>query len=212
MLINRTWLDELMANDTAASARSPNRIHRNFYSSALNENALVVNENLPLIVTLKLDADSFRLLDAMRKHHFPPERNFLSAHLTLFHALPGEEKSAICSSLNELCIETVPIRLEFPRIRMLGRGVAIEVASADLQRLHTRLAQRFSGWLTAQDRQSFKPHVTVQNKVSPQQARDLFDSLQPAWKMAPGAGEGLLLWQYLGGPWRPIAEFPFSGG
>ncbi|HEV2611949.1 MAG TPA: 2'-5' RNA ligase family protein [Noviherbaspirillum sp.] len=170
-----------------------------------------MNDNLPLIVTLKLDADSFKRLDAMRKDHFPPERNFLTAHLTLFHALPGKEQPAICDWLNQLCIETAPFRLEFPRIRMLGRGVAVDVASAELQRLHTQLAQRFSAWLTAQDRQSFKPHVTVQNKVSPQQARDLFDSLRLAWTMAPGTGEGLLLWQYLGGPWKHIAEFSFSG-
>lgn len=170
-----------------------------------------MDEIHPLIVTLKLDAGSFKPLDTMRRDYFPPERNFLSAHLTLFHALPGKEQSSIGACLRQLSIETAPVRLEFPRIRMLGRGVAVDVVSADLQRLHARLAQRFGAWLTPQDRQAFKPHVTIQNKVSPQQARDLYDVLQPAWTMAPGTGEGLLLWQYLGGPWRHIAEFAFSG-
>jgi hypothetical protein len=44
----------------------------------------------PLILTAKLDADSFDLLDALRRHHFPLGRNHLSAHIKLFHHLPGE--------------------------------------------------------------------------------------------------------------------------
>ena len=44
----------------------------------------------PLIVTLKLDAASFARLDGLRRTHFPAAINRLSAHLTLFHHLPGE--------------------------------------------------------------------------------------------------------------------------
>ena len=46
----------------------------------------------PLILTLKLDQASFTRLDALRQAHFPPERNWLSAHLTLFHHLPGDQR------------------------------------------------------------------------------------------------------------------------
>jgi 2'-5' RNA ligase len=168
--------------------------------------------NPPLIVTLKLDAASFERLDAMRRQHFPAERNYLSAHLTLFHALPGDEHPAIRSCLKQICSDTALMHLEFPRVRMLGRGVAVDVASDKLQCLHKQLSELFHAWLTPQDRQPFKPHVTIQNKVSPEQARDLHDLLRAAWTMASGSGEGLLLWQYLGGPWRKIDEFAFSGG
>lgn len=101
--------------------------------------------------------------------------------------------------------------IAFPGVRMLGRGVAIEVASAELQVLHDRLAACFDAWLKPQDRQRFRPHVTVQNKVSAQQARELFDSLAPEWEMPSGGSAGLLLWEYLGGPWRGIEEFSFTG-
>jgi hypothetical protein len=46
----------------------------------------------PLILTLEMDTHSFEILDALRKKHFPPERNVLDAHITLFHKLPGEQE------------------------------------------------------------------------------------------------------------------------
>jgi 2'-5' RNA ligase len=164
----------------------------------------------PHILTLKLDAFSFEQLDRLRRIHFPPERNFLSAHVTLFHALPGKELPIVYAHLQQLCAQTAPIQIEFPRILMLGRGIAIEVKSVALQHLHDRLATFFSAWLTPQDRQPFRPHVTIQNKVLPQQARELFDSLAPQWAMPVGQSTGLLLWEYKGGPWLGIEEFLFT--
>lgn len=43
------------------------------------------------ILTAELDADSFDWLDRLRRDHFPPERNLLRAHLTLFHRLSCEQ-------------------------------------------------------------------------------------------------------------------------
>lgn len=143
--------------------------------------------------------------------HFPPERNFLSAHITLFHALPGSELAAIRSHLQRISAQTPAIELAFPHVRMLGRGVAVEVMSDGLQVLHERLAACFSAWLTPQDRQRLRPHVTIQNKVSVQQARELHDWLAPEWEMPPGQASGLLLWEYKGGPWLGIEEFSFAG-
>mgnify|MGYP004351873915 CR=1 FL=1 len=42
----------------------------------------------PLILTAQLPADLHRWATALRTEHFPPERNYLEAHVTLFHALP----------------------------------------------------------------------------------------------------------------------------
>ncbi|WP_218918059.1 2'-5' RNA ligase family protein [Noviherbaspirillum massiliense] len=159
---------------------------------------------------MKLDDVSFARLNELRRIHFPPERNFLSAHVTLFHALPGEQLPTICSHLQQICAHMAPIPVEFPRVRMLGRGVAIEIESDELQRLHDQLAACFSAWLSPQDRQRFRPHVTIQNKVSPQQARELHDSLAPRWTMMSGKSASLLLWEYRGGPWHCIDEFPFA--
>ena len=41
-----------------------------------------------LIVTAAMGAEDFAWLDRQRRAYFPPERNQLSAHLTMFHALP----------------------------------------------------------------------------------------------------------------------------
>ena len=38
----------------------------------------------PLIVTAQLDARAAAALGALRRRHFPPGRNDLAAHLTLF--------------------------------------------------------------------------------------------------------------------------------
>ena len=53
----------------------------------------------PLIVTLTLDAPARERFDALRRRHFPPERNHLAAHLTLFHALPGELEQQVRQDL-----------------------------------------------------------------------------------------------------------------
>ncbi len=42
----------------------------------------------PLIVAAIFGAQDHMYLDGLRRTHFPPERNRLAAHLTLFHHLP----------------------------------------------------------------------------------------------------------------------------
>ena len=49
----------------------------------------------PLILSAVLDAPVQQRLDALRRAHFPPERNHLDAHVTLFHHLPGAEEDAV---------------------------------------------------------------------------------------------------------------------
>jgi len=53
----------------------------------------------PLILTLTLDEASQAFFDEQRRQYFPPKINYLSAHLTLFHALPGAEYDAIAAYL-----------------------------------------------------------------------------------------------------------------
>lgn len=167
-------------------------------------------EAAPLILTLKLDRESFAFFDALRRAHFPPERNFLSAHVTLFHHLPGNHVEDIETDLREVCRRYQTFSLRFPALRFLGRGTAIEVESAELNRLRGELKNKWDEWLNAQDRQKFKPHVTVQNKVAPDAAHRLFDELSADWTARSGAGVGVELWRYLNGPWQPVKEFNFQ--
>ncbi len=168
------------------------------------------HEQSALILTLKLETETFELFDRLRKQHFPANRNFIPAHATLFHALPGAHETEIRRDLAEICGETAAVRLNFPRLRFLGKGSAAEIECAELNALRAKLAARWRAWLTAQDAQKgYRPHVTVQNKVQPDAARHLFDELSKDWQPFESTGEGLILWQYLGGPWRLIEEFGF---
>ncbi|MCG7360655.1 2'-5' RNA ligase family protein [Roseomonas sp. ACRSG] len=165
----------------------------------------------PLILTLGLDAASFARLDALRQAHFPPERNHLSAHLTLFHALPGAMLAEISANLETLAAGTPPPVLRFAGLRSLGRGLAFTVESPALVQLRGLLASAWHGLLGPQDRQGFRPHVTVQNKVEPATARALLAELEAGFTPWEGQGVSLLLWHYRGGPWEPAGSFPLTG-
>ncbi|MBC9179721.1 2'-5' RNA ligase family protein [Pseudoroseomonas ludipueritiae] len=165
----------------------------------------------PLILTLGLDAASFARLDALRQAHFPPERNHLSAHLTLFHALPGAMLAEISANLETLAAGTPPPVLRFAGLRSLGRGLAFTVESPALAQLRGLLASAWHGLLGPQDRQGFRPHVTVQNKVEPATARALLAELEAGFTPWEGQGVSLLLWHYRGGPWEAAGSFPLTG-
>lgn len=94
-------------------------------------------------------------------------------------------------------------------MRFLGKGVAVNIDCPELVRFKNQLTEQWFEWLTAQDRQPYKPHVTIQNKVAPDTARELYTQLNQKWQSLQGFGEGLLLWRYQGGPWEFIREFPF---
>lgn len=164
----------------------------------------------PIILTLKLDQVAFEQTNALRQRYFPPERNFLPAHVTLFHALPGEQEIAISQFLQTICAQTPKVALCLSTLRFLGRGVAIEIDSPRLVQLRQTLAKSWSQWLTAQDQQGYRPHITIQNKVTSTEARQLYEELKAGWQPSSGYGEGLLLWYYKGGPWELVNEFPFT--
>jgi len=164
----------------------------------------------PLILTLKLDAESFAAFDDLRREHFPPERNFLRAHVTLFHALPGEHESSIRETLYRVCVQTEAMKTAFPKLRFMGRGVAVELDCPPLIKLKNNLTKHWHAWLSAQDRQGFRPHVTIQNKVAPEEARSLYNHLAGNWQPLEGRGEGLMLWYYMGRNWKHAADFAFE--
>ncbi len=166
----------------------------------------------PLILTLLLDAGTQNWLDALRRAHFPPERNFVPAHVTLSHALPGGGLDAVLAALADECRGAAPSTVRIGPPRFLGRGVAFEVAAPEVASLRARLAARWRDRLTPQDRQGWRPHATVQNKVAAERARALHAELVVSFSAREGRAEGLLLWRYRGGPWEPAGRFAFCAG
>jgi 2'-5' RNA ligase len=164
-----------------------------------------------LVVTATLDDAAFDWFDGLRRAHFPPGRNRVPAHLTLFHALPGEQEAAIAEILKASCAGAAPMTGQVRGPWSLGRGVAYRIECPALVGLRAELAASFGSWLTAQDRAPFRPHITVQNKADPDIARALLDDLQQSFEPFELAVEGLSVWAYLGGPWAPVARLPFLG-
>jgi 2'-5' RNA ligase len=166
----------------------------------------------PLILTLRFDAASFEHFDTMRRRHFPPARNMIPAHLTLFHKLPGNRWPEIHRDLTAIAAENdeIPIRAE--SIRFLGYGSAYAIASDPLKRLRARLAERWHALLERQDLAGFSPHVTIQNKAPAPEAKALCAELKATFSPFEAAGTGLFLWHYRGGPWALAGEYAFQAG
>ena len=170
-----------------------------------------VAPDAPLIVTLLLNEEAQQQFDALRQAHFPPARNYLQAHVTLFHHLPGAEYAAVAAELSRLAAATPALPVQVAGLRFLGQGVAYALENAALQQLHRHLQTRWADWLTPQDRQPLRPHVTVQNKVAAPVAKVLHEQLTAGFQPYAVTGTGLGLWAYRGGPWQELARFDFTG-
>jgi 2'-5' RNA ligase len=170
-----------------------------------------VTEPAPLILTLALDERSFAFFDGERRRYFPAARNVIPAHLTLFHHLPGEEVDGIRSLLAAVATAHNAFAVAVTGLRPLGRGVAYKLESSALATIRADLARRWAEWLTPQDAQRFQPHVTIQNKADPAQARALLARLEETFAPFMVTAEGLHLWRYLGGPWEAVETFRFEG-
>ena len=163
------------------------------------------NDEQVLILTLRMDKSSQEFFDTLRTRHFPAERNFLKAHLTLFHKLPDSPE--IIEQLSALSIS--PFKLNVTGLINLGAGVAFRMEAQELKVLRAQLASAFSADLSAQDKQGFRGHVTIQNKITPELARALLAELSDTFKSFEVEAIGLDLWYYLGGPWAHKQFFPF---
>ena len=163
----------------------------------------------PLILTLALDAAAQAYFNDLRRRYFPPAINYLAAHLTLFHHLPGAELATVQAHLTAMAAGQRPLSLSVTGLRSLGRGVAFTLENDALRALHRRLQAAFAPHLTPQDQQRLQPHITIQNKVDPAEARALLADLQAGFTPFEAVGTGLHLWAYRRGPWESLAEFPF---
>ena len=163
-----------------------------------------------LIVTAELGRDDFAWLEGLRRANYPPERNRVPAHLTMFHALPPSAESEVRRSLSRIAAERAPIA-RIDGLVDLGGGVAFRIVSEDLDRIREELAGEFHGLLSAQDAGGWRPHITIQNKVAPRTARALVSSLEKNFVARPLKVMGLGLHRYLGGPWEEIAGYSFRG-
>ena len=161
-----------------------------------------------LIVTAELGQPDFAWADSLRRRHFPPERNQIHAHLTIFHALPPSSDTELRTRLAHLA-RCAPPAATIAGLMDLGGGVAFRVVSTGLDAIRAELADGLHGMLSAQDAAGWRPHITIQNKVAPKIARELIRSLERDFVPRPLAIAGLGLHRYLGGPWERLGIYRF---
>ena len=159
----------------------------------------------PLVLTLELDDASQQWLDDLRRRHFPPERLVVGAHVTMFHALPGESEARVRAAVAAALRPAFEVQVS--GVRFLGTGVAYDLRSADALALRAQIADSCQGLLTRQDGQPWRPHVTVQNKVAAERARTTYEDLSAAFTPWTAEAVGVALWRYLGGPWEPVTRW-----
>jgi 2'-5' RNA ligase len=161
----------------------------------------------PILVTATFGDGDNGWLQELRRAHYPPERNQVPAHLTLLRQLPPSLEGELAARLARAAAAAPP-RATIAGIMDLGEGTALRVESEDLEAIRAELAAAFHGLLTPQDR-TWRPHVTIQNKVTPRAARALQQQLRAGFEPRPLAIRALAAWRYLDGPWEPIRSWPF---
>jgi len=149
--------------------------------------------------------------EGLRREHFPPERNHLHAHVTLFHAFAPSLLDELKDFLPEVTREFAPPQGRVTGLMDLGKGTAIALESGELLRLRALIAEHFHGSLTDQDLHEPRPHITIQNKVTKEEARALQASLTPEIETRSFAFPALDLHRYEGGPWSHVKRMAFRG-
>ena len=164
----------------------------------------------PLVITAQLPAGVFAWADGLRRAHFPPERNKIRAHVTLFNSLPPSGEDEVRRLLARHSAAPPP-PAQITAIMPLGGGTAFAIESAALSAIHADLVESFHGVLTAQDGAQRKLHITIQNKVSGAEAKALQADLARDFRPRAFAFVALDLHRYRGGPWEDAGSWRFRG-
>lgn len=167
-------------------------------------------QSSPIIVTALMGQADFAWANDLRRTHFPPERNHVPAHISLFHHLPPARLDELMRMLRDLSAESPP-PARLADLLFLGRGVALRVESPDLLAMRDHIAWHFQTDLIPQDQGTPRLHITIQNKVEPAVAKALHSALSAGFRPRPLAIVGLAAWHYLGGPWQLAGQVKFRG-
>lgn len=168
-------------------------------------------EAAPIIVTATMGAADQRHFDALRAAHYPPSRNHVAAHITLFHQFPPSCLDEIDRLFRAIAADTPRPAATLGAPYSLGRGIAYRIDSPDLLVIRDRIADHFTGALTAQDQSIPRLHITVQNKAPPAEARRLLAELARGFGARPLLITGLAAHHYRGGPWEDALARNFRG-
>ncbi len=165
----------------------------------------------PIILTAMMGDADLAWANQQRQLYFPLERNFLKAHITLFHHLPPQHWPEIKESVKRQVMEAAPLVASITGLINLGTGVAYRVECPELMAIRMMLAQQFHGLLIPQDQAKPRLHITIQNKATPRAAKQLLQKLEADFKLRPLQITGISAHIYRGGPWQALSNWKFRG-
>lgn len=164
-----------------------------------------------LLIVAQLPESVQHWADGLRRAHYPPAKNRLAAHVTLFHGLPPSAADEVHRRLASCAADAPPLPARFAGLMDLGDGTALALECAGLQALHTDLADQLSGVIQQRDDRPLRPHVTIQAKVAPDAARQLQRDLRDLAFPPPFRLHGLASHRWTGDLWAFEREWPFRG-
>ncbi len=171
-----------------------------------------MTDHRPLILTALVEAGTQARFEALRRAHYPAALNQVPAHISLFHHLPGSELDAVKRRLKAVCAEVPPPEIAVTGFKFMGRGFGYKLRAPLLEDVRAELAAGWDTLLIPQDRAGFQPHMTIQNKVPPAEARATLAALERDFMPFATHAMAIAVWRYLGGPWEALGQVAFRGG
>lgn len=164
----------------------------------------------PLLVTAELPQGVHDWADGLRQEHYPPERNRLPAHVTLFHALPPSAEGEVRRLLGDMARRKPP-EAHVTGLMDLGQGTAFALESAGMVDIHAELAERLHGLIQQRDDRDLRLHITVQNKVPRAAAKALQQVLAASFVPRSFRFHGLALSHWRDELWQQAQFYAFRG-
>ena len=164
----------------------------------------------PLLITAELPEGLHDWADGLRREHYPPARNRLPAHVTLFHALPPSAEGEVRRLLGEMARQRPP-EARVTGLMDLGQGTAFAVESPGMVAIHAELAERLHGLIQQRDDRPLRLHVTIQNKVPRKEALALQTALAADFVPRSFRFRGLALSHWRDELWQAAQLYSFRG-
>lgn len=164
----------------------------------------------PLLITAELPQGLHDWANGLRRAHYPPERNRLPAHVTLFHALPPSAEGEVRRLLGDMARRRAP-EAQVIGLMDLGQGTAFALDSPGMVDIHAELAERLHGLIQQRDDRDLRLHITIQNKVPRAQAQALQQVLAASFVPRSFRFHGLALAHWRDELWQQAQFYAFRG-
>jgi hypothetical protein len=162
--------------------------------------------DVPFVLTVAVEENAFEFFNALRKIYFP-QGNAFNAHLSLFRLLPNEP--SIIDTVEAVSKQYHSMLMQVKKPSFVGNGVAYEIECHELIQLHENLQQQWNAFLIPQDQEKLWPHITIQDKAAPEEAKELLQFLNENFDAFTVQAIGLQLWEYRNGHSKLFRQFDF---